>query len=268
MFQPKLLGSAYPVELPAFQGPLDLLLQLIEKQELEISQVSLLAVTDSYLKTIEKLEEIEPGALADFLLIASKLLYIKSRALLPQPRPDDEEESEEDAGDALVRQLMEYRQFKEIAALLKAREDLGLRAYVRTEALPKLEKRLDLSNLDLAKLQSALRKVLQRIPTDPPLPTVKTYPITLAQQIDNVRSIVREAIVKLGDKEVRRRGEASKVQIGFVELLSRGQSRMEVIVTFLAVLELIKQEELVAEQEGTFGEIVLVPVEKEGLNSS
>ncbi len=259
MLQPRLLGSAYPVELPAFQGPLDLLLQLIEKQELEISAVSLLAVTDSYLKTIEKLEEIEPGALADFLVIASKLIYIKSRSLLPQPRPD-EEEDEEDAGDALVRQLMEYRQFKEIAGLLKAREDLGLRAYVRTEPLPKLEKRLDLSNLDLAKLQSALRKVLQRIPTDPPLPTVKTYPITLAQQIENVRSIVREAIQEKLESWKSGKAEGEQVQIGFVDLLSRSQTRMEVIVTFLAVLELIKQEELSAEQEGTFGEIVLVPL--------
>lgn len=257
--QPRTLGSAYPIELPAFQGPIDLLLQLIEKQELEISQVSLVAVTDSYLKTIEQLEEIEPGALADFLVIASKLLYIKSRSLLPQPRPVDEEEDEEEAGDALVRQLLEYRQFKEIANLLKAREDLGLRAYVRTESLPKLEKRLDLSNLSLTKLQAALRKVLQRIPTDPPLPTVKTYPITLAQQIENVRSIVREMIAQ-AKPENQQSQPQTKVQISFVELLSRGQTRVEVIVTFLAVLELIKQEELSAEQAGTFGEIVLVPL--------
>ena len=263
-FQARTLGAAYPIELPTYQGPIDLLLQLIEKQELEITQVSLVAVTDSYLKTIEQLEEIEPGALADFLVIASKLLYIKSRSLLPQPRPVEEEEDEEEAGDALVRQLIEYRQFKEIANLLKAREDLGLRAYVRTEALPKLEKRLDLSNLSLAKLQSALRKVLQRIPTDPPLPTVKTYPITLAQQIENVRSMVREVI---DQHEAKQRGKwdeatTANLQIGFVELLSRGRTRMEVIVTFLAVLELIKQEELSAEQEGTFGEIVLVPLMK------
>lgn len=261
-FQPRTLGSAYPVELPAFQGPVDLLLQLIEKQELEITQVSLVAVTDSYLKTIEQLEEIEPGALADFLVIASKLLYIKSRSLLPQPRPPEEDEDEEEAGDALVRQLIEYRQFKEVANLLKAREDLGLRAYVRTESLPKLEKRLDLSNLSLAKLQAALRKVLQRIPTDPPLPTVKTYPITLAQQIDTVRKLVRDAVDQFsaGRSNSLADQASAKVQIGFIELLSRGQTRMEVIVTFLAVLELIKQEELVAEQNDTFGEIVLVPL--------
>ncbi|MFN8445813.1 MAG: segregation/condensation protein A [Caldilineaceae bacterium] len=260
--QPRTLGSAYPVELPAFQGPVDLLLQLIEKQELEITQVSLVAVTDSYLRTIEQLEEIEPGALADFLVIASKLIYLKSRSLLPQPRPPEEDEDEEEAGDALVRQLIEYRQFKEVANLLKAREDLGLRAYVRTEALPKLEKRLDLSNLSLTKLQAALRKVLQRIPTDPPLPTVKTYPITLAQQIDTVRKLVRDAVDQFS--AVRRSSQtdqdSTKVHIGFIELLSRSQTRMEVIVTFLAVLELIKQEELVAEQNDTFGEIVLVPL--------
>ena len=86
------MGAAYPVRLPLFEGPLDLLLHLIEREELSINEVSLVAVTDQYLKAIEMLEEIEPGALADFLVVAAKLLYIKSRTLLPKPRPAEEEE--------------------------------------------------------------------------------------------------------------------------------------------------------------------------------
>ena len=244
------LGAAYPVTLPAFEGPLDLLLSLIETEKLDISEISLVAVTDQYVRTIEQLEEIEPGALADFLVVASRLLFIKSRMLLPKPRPDDDEE-EEDAGDALVRQLIEYRRFKEVAAGLRTREEEGLRAYVRTAPGPDLERRLDLSDVDLNALQSALRRALARIPSDPPMPSVKTYTITVAEQIDNVRNYVAS---------VQRRGEAGKPKpVPFVELLSRNRTRIEVIVTFLAVLELIKQQELTAVQDETFGEIVLLP---------
>ena len=254
--QPDTLGSAYPVSLPAFQGPLDLLLHLIEREELDISEISLLAVTDQYLQTIELLEELEPGALADFLVVASRLVYIKSRALLPKPLPPDEE-GEEDSGAALIRQLIEYRRFKEVADQLRVREEDGLRLFVRTAPRPDLEKRLDLSDVDIEKLQRALRRALERIPSDPPMPRVKTYSITVAEQIDNVRSLI--------DSFQRNRAQhaGERVPVPFSELLSRSWSRMEVIVTFLAILELIKQHELLAVQTNTFGEIALLPQEPE-----
>ncbi|MCE7983047.1 MAG: hypothetical protein DYG89_17825 [Caldilinea sp. CFX5] len=245
------LGAAYAVSLPSFQGPLDLLLQLIEKEELDINAISLVAVTDQYLRTIATLEEIEPGALADFLVIASRLLYLKSLSLLP--KPSTVEEAEEESADALIKQLLEYRRFKQAAALLQEREAQGLRVYVRTAPKPELEKRLDLSNLDLNKLHNALRRVLQRIPSDPPMPRVKTYPITVAEQIEHVRTYVQERQQQTGSS-----GKAQPVT--FTELLTRGSTRLEVVVTFLAILELIKQRELSAEQESTFGEIILVPL--------
>ncbi|MEZ4866911.1 MAG: segregation/condensation protein A [Caldilineaceae bacterium] len=243
------LGSAYAVSLPVFQGPLDLLLQLIEKEELDISEVSLLAVTDQYVQTIATLEELEPGALADFLVIASRLLYMKSLSLLPKPHAADEED-EEGGADALIQQLLEYRRFKQAATLLQEREELGLRVYVRTAPQPELERRLDLSNVDLNRLQMALRRVLQRMPNEAPLPRVKTYPITVAEQIDNVRGLLQEA---------RQRSATDDVvgQLTFSELLGRGSTRVEVVVTFLAILELIKQRELAVEQEDVFGEIRL-----------
>lgn len=243
------LGSAYPVTLPAFQGPIDLLLQLIEKQELDISEISLVAVTDQYLQTLDQLREVEPSALADFLVVASRLLYIKSRSLLPQPRPP-EEASEEDSIDALLKQLLEYRQFKQVADALKAREELGLRAFTRTAPRPVVEKRLDLSNVDLEKLHAVLRKVLQRIPSDPPLPRVKTYSITVAEQIENVRSYIKA--------QLNEADPTAYTQISFTALLGRSWTRLEVIVTFLAVLELIKQREVEVIQDDIFGEILLV----------
>ena len=105
-------------------GPLDLLLHLIETQELDITAISLMTVTEQYLQTLAQLEEIEPGALADFLVVASRLLYIKSHHLLPKPRPPVEDE-EEAGGDTLVRQLLEYRRFKEVAGFLAGPGERG-----------------------------------------------------------------------------------------------------------------------------------------------
>lgn len=242
--QPHALGAAYPVTLPAFQGPLDLLLSLIEKEELDINAISLVAVTDQYLRTIEQMEQREPDALADFLVVASKLLYIKSRTLLPKPQPQAEGE-EEDPSDALLKQLLEYRRFKEVAAALHERETLGLRTYPRPTAPLPMEKQLDLSNVDVERLRAVLQRVLQRMPSDPPLPRVKSYSITVADQIDAVRSLLSRASV------------ARRAQIGFGDLLGRQSTRVEVIVTFLAVLELIKQQEVVVTQDDLFGEIVI-----------
>jgi segregation and condensation protein A len=253
------LGSAYAVTLPVFAGPLDLLLQLIEKNELEISAVSLVAVTDQYLKTIEALEAVDPGALADFLVVASRLLYIKSRSLLPQPRPAGEEDGgdEEDSADALVRQLLEYRQFKEIAAQLRQREEAGLRVYVRAAPPPELEKKLDMGGVTLEALHAALQRVLARVPEQHAVPRLRAYTITVAEQIEAVRALLRAAQVG-GDGAASDAPPAQPVR--FTALLRLGGTRLEVVVTFLAVLELIMQQEITAVQEGTFGEIVLMPV--------
>lgn len=256
-FHTSTLGSAYAVTLPVFQGPLELLLQLIEKNELEISAVSLVAVTDQYLQTIEALEAVDPGALADFLVVASRLLYIKSRSLLPQPRPPGEDaEDEEDSADALVRQLLEYRQFKEIAAQLRQREEAGLRVYVRAAPPPALDKKLDLDGVTLEALHAALQKVLARVPDEHAIPRVKTYPITVAEQIEAVRALLRAAQAPAPGAQAG----APAAPLRFTALLRLGGTRLEVVVTFLAVLELIKQQEITAVQEGTFGEILLLPV--------
>jgi segregation and condensation protein A len=233
--------------LPVFEGPLDLLLQLIERNELEISAVSLVAVTDQYLRTVEQLDEVDPGALADFLVIASRLLYIKSRSLLPLPRVADDEE-EEDAGDALVRQLIEYRLFKQAAAGLRSREESGLRAYVRTAPAPELERRLEQGEASVDDLTQALRRVLARMPKETVLPRVKTYDITVAEQIDYVRTFIQRATA------------SDPSGLRFTALLTLQATRLEVIVTFLAVLELIKQQEVAAVQDATFGEIMLMPL--------
>lgn len=236
-------GAGYTVQQPAFSGPLDLLLQMIEVRELDISLISLMGVTDQYLKTLNELEEIEPGALADFLVVASRLIYIKSYQLLPKPRPPVEEE-EEASGDLLLRQLLEYRRFKTAAAWLRGREASGLRVYVRTAPRPEVQRRLDMASVDLKALQRALRQGLQRLPVAPL--RVKSSPITVAERIEGVRAYLKAL---LGRAQV----------IRFEELMRRDTTRLEVVVTFLAVLELVRLHEIEVLQDEIFGTIRLRP---------
>jgi segregation and condensation protein A len=247
------LGAAYAVSLPVFEGPLDLLLHLIEQEKLDINEVSLVAVTDQYLKSIDELEELAPGALADFLVVASRLLYIKSMRLLP--KPPGGEGDEEETSDTLVRHLLEYRQFKRAASSLRSREDDGSRLFVRPATTVDLgalmPKEPEFGELDANLLQNALRKALERIPVTPPSPQLRPYTVTVAQRIESVRELLNRAQASDGNAR----------QLSFSGLLEASTSRIEIIVTFLAVLELVKQREVVAQQDATFGEIVLIVVE-------
>lgn len=229
----------YAVRLDSFEGPLDLLLQLIERAELDITAISLAMVTDQYLAYIRQLEEIHPDFLADFMVVAAKLILIKSRALLPRP-PLVEEDEEEDVGQDLVRQLEEYRRFKQAAGVLHEREAQGLRSYLR--AAPRLPKPRGLApgEVSLSDLLAALQRVLDSSPSVP----VNTVVSPLIVNIDDKIRVIEGAI-------------ASRQRVHFSGLLLRSGSRLEMIVTFLAVLELIKRGTLVAAQDQAFGEIYL-----------
>lgn len=238
-------GAGYPVSLPIFDGPIGLLLHLIEREELEITDVSLVAITEQYLRAIESMREIEPEALADFLVVAARLLYIKSRMLLPQP---EEEEEEEEQGEALVQQLLDYRRYREAAGELRLRASIGMRTAARV-APPQLERRMDLSALTIEGLAAAARKALLALPDSPAAPTVRAYAITVAERIEAIR------------ERIRSQANGHGRRLAFSGLLSESRSRLEIVVTFLAVLELVKRREIAAEQEETFGEIMLRRVE-------
>lgn len=231
----------YEVKLTVFQGPLDLLLHLIKREELDITKVSLSQVTDQYLEYISLLEELNAGALADFLVIAAKLLLIKSEMLLPRP-PGARGEEEEDIGDELARQLIEYKKFKEAALELRQREEMGLRAYVRVAPPPKLEKPLDLEGVSLADLVEAVRLALNVRPPTPSVSEVVTpFTVTVAEKM----ALIEERL------ERQRR-------VSFNHLLDQAASRLEIIVTFLAVLELVKLNGVEVQQERLFGEIFIL----------
>lgn len=214
-------------------------MQLIEKHELDITKVSLAQVTDQYLEYISLLHELEAAALADFLVIAAKLILIKSQMLLPQPPPVEEEE--EDVGDELVRQLIEYKKFKEAAQELRQREEMGLRVYVRVAPPPRLEPTLDLEGITLDDLLEAVQQALAVAPLVPSVSNmVAPITITIADKISQIEAALH------------RRGRVS-----FHRLLARAASRVEIIVAFLAVLELIKRQRVDVQQERAFGEIII-----------
>ncbi len=231
----------YIVHLEVFEGPMDLLLHLILREELPITAVSLAQVTEQYLDHLERLEQLKPDGIAEFLVMAARLLYIKSVALLPQVESDEEEE-EEDPGEALARQLREYKRFKERARFLKDLEDSGRRGYVRLAPPPSLEKRLDPEGLDVQLLMDAVYEVLAEL-DEPPRPVHSIAPllITVEGRMDTLLTLVPQV--------------GAVVQ--FKRFLGQSRTQVEVIVSLLAVLELIKQNEIRVEQEQLFGDILI-----------
>lgn len=239
--------ARYQIELPAFNGPLDLLLHLIERNELDITAISLVKVTAQYLDQVERLKEDKIDQLIDFLVIGARLVLIKSRALLPlPPAPPIGEEEVEDPAEALARQLRHYKQFKTAAAWLGRREEEGWRTYLRVAAPPKLEARLDLSGVTSVTLWQAMRNVLSR-----------TEQAAESLQIAQPRTITIE-----GQIQRLRTGLKERPRLNFRELLSLEPTGMELGVTLLAVLELIKRREVVAHQSVLFGPIEIMAAEE------
>lgn len=234
---------AYTVATPVYEGPLDLLLQLIEHAELDITKVALAQVTDQYLDHIRTVEENSPEEVSAFLVIAARLLQIKSEVLLP--RPPVREEGEEDPGEALARQLRAYKRYKEIALLLGERENQGLRTYLRLGPPPKVESVLDMSGIGLEDLWLAAREILSHQDDRPPLDTVVKAP----------RITIRDKI-RLISKRLQEKGNAT-----FRLLLGNQPSRLDVVVTFLAMLELVKRHFVSANQDQLFGDIEIVSSE-------
>ena len=238
--------NQYRVELPVFNGPLDLLLHLIERQELDITAVSLVQVTGQYLEQVRQLDEAQLEGLIDFISIGARLLLIKSRALLPRPPvlPGGDEE-EEDPTESLLRQLRDYKRFKTAAQWLDSRQRHGLRTYLRVAPPPRLEGRLDLSGVDGAVLLAALQAVLARTQTmEQSLSVARPRTLTIEEQLQHLRGRLS-------------RGRSFL----FNDVLVNPHDRTEVAVTLLALLELIKRREASAAQSYLFGPIEIVAAE-------
>ena len=235
-------SGRYVVQLPVFEGPLDLLLHLIEREELDITRVSLTLVTDQYLGYLRALEQLSVNDLADFVVVAARLLLIKSQALLPRPSPLSPSEGV-DAAEQLLEQLRAYRAFKEAARRLEERSATGLRSYVRLAPYPHLDTGIEhLEPVSLDSLLVAAHRALQvRSDTRSANDVVPPFSLTIEDQIELITQTLRE-----------------QARVSFSELLTSAYSRYEVVVTLLALLELVKQRRILAYQERVFGDIALL----------
>ena len=239
-----MLQTPYSISVPVFSGPLDLLLRLIEREELDITQVSLTQVTDQYLKQMTELRERRVEGLADFLVLAARLLLIKSQALLP--KPPEIGITEIDPGEELAKQLRMYKKFKDMSEWLDSRQLQGLRTFLRIAAPVVVAKTVDLSGVELYDLRVAMADVLSR-------PIEK--PRSVSELVGRPRITVRGSINKIA-ASLRRR-----IKVSFFALLKRGhanKTKTEIIATFLGILELARRNMVKAEQAEAFGDIDIV----------
>lgn len=231
----------YEVSLPAFSGPLDLLLRLIERSELDITAIALAEVADQYLAHVRTIAEPDPRALAEFVSLAARLLLIKSRALLPQPAVEPRAVPTADAdAEALAQQLREYRRYKQVAALLRAWHEEERRTFLR---LAPVRVELDLApppvNHSVAELVAALQRRMQlALPLDEPTVLSLGPRLTVAQVVADVRQRLERT-----------------AWFSFDDLFATVVRREDVIVAFWAVLELLKRRMIVIEQQELFGTI-------------
>lgn len=223
------------VKLEKFEGPLDLLLQLIENEELAITDVSLSEVTDQFFKYLTSLENDRSDELADFLVIATRLVYIKSRQLLPYLYPPEEE------GMSLADQLKFYKRYAEASKYVESLWLAGKMAYGRIEPPPVIQGFTAPLNAAAADLKNSFALLLKRIKPIDPLPQVKIDRTVSVQQ--KIKSIY-DALQKIK-------------QLQFKDVFGGATSRSEIIVSFLAILELLKQEKVSIEQPTAFNEFTI-----------
>ncbi|MCA9828909.1 MAG: segregation/condensation protein A [Dehalococcoidia bacterium] len=228
------------LHLPAFDGPLELLLHLIERNDLDITAISLVAVTDQYLAAIRTDDGFDPGALAEFVAIGAKLIYLKSRALLPRPPIDPALDEEEDVGQELIDLLNEYRRIATVTDILQERQDQGRRHHTRMAMAPLLPEGPGLDGVTVDLMRKIMLDVMRRRPSEPRA-VLPRHRSTLAQQI----AVLRDHLHRNG-------------RFSFREAISECVTRLDIVLSFLAVLELLKGGECDARQDVLWGDIEVV----------
>ena len=229
------------VQLEIFEGPLDLLLHLIKKNEVSVSDIPIATITEQYLAMLELMQTLNLDVAGEFLVMAATLIHIKSRMLLPPDESDLEEDEEGDPREELMRRLLDYQRFKDAAGELERREILKRDVFVRSPEPPDVAETVGFESVSLFDLISALRTVLDRLPKDS------------VHQVALETVSVREKMSLILD-ELHRKGK-----VLFQSLFEGAVSRLEVVVTFLAMLELVRIRAVKIWQEEAEGQIVLAP---------
>jgi segregation and condensation protein A len=235
------METDYKVKLEIFEGPLDLLLYLIKRDELDIYEISLERITRQYLEYLQAFKELNIDVAGEFVVMAANLIYLKSRSLLPvDQQPPDEEAEEDDPRWDLIRQLIEYKKFKEAAAQLQVRqleqEGMFVRPANGSDAFAAAPLRL--GEVGIFQLINAFQNVLKRVDAREDLQEIFGEHYTVSDKIEWI---------------LRRVGDG--VPLRFSELFASMASRVEIVVTFLAMLELIRLRQIRATQSDPFEEI-------------
>ena len=232
------MSQEYKVKLEVFEGPLDLLLYLIKKDEVDIYDISIERITGQYLEFMEAFKTLDLDVAGEFVVMAANLIYIKSRSLLPaHVQPPEEEAEEDDPRWDLIRQLVEYKKFKDAAARLGEREALQNSLYQRLPETADQPER-PLGEVSVFDLIHAFNNILKRITAREDLREIFEENFTVSDKIDLIMKMT-----------------ASDVPLKFTELFTSVASRTEIVVTFLALLELIRLKQLRCVQPEVFGEI-------------
>jgi len=232
------------VNLPVFEGPLDLLLYLIKREEVDIYEVELGRITDQYLSYLGELEKMDLEVAGEFLVVAANLVYLKSRTLLPvDQQPPEEEAEEEDPRWELIRQLVEYKKFKEAAESLETHAIEQEKVFYRQAGdRPKKPKaQPGLGKVEVIDLVRAFQQILQAAQERHGFREIYEDKYTVSEKIEYVLERI--------EKEKR---------VKFSTLFFETSTRGEIVVTFLAVLELIRLKQLQFEQGEVFGEIQIM----------
>ena len=234
------MESDYKVKLEIFEGPLDLLLYLIKRDEIDIYEISIEHITRQYLEYLQAFKELNIDLAGEFVAMAANLLYLKSRSLLPvDQQPPEEDAEEDDPRWELIRQLIEYKKFKEAAAQLHLRELEQERIFAREEgSSPPTEGLLRLGEVGIFQLINALQNVIKRVEARQDLQEIPGERFSVSEKIDTILQRV----------------EAGG-RIRFSDLFGAIVSRLEVVVTFIALLELIRLKQVRAIQKNIFDEI-------------
>ena len=234
---------SYKVKLDIFEGPLDLLLYLIKKSEIDIHNIPIAQITEQYLAYLELMEILDLNVAGEFLVMAATLMQIKSQMLLPPEVAPLEEQEEEDPREALVRQLLEYQRFKAAAqnlGELATRQQTFFRRPADGAVAAVVAGEEPFFEASLFDLLTAFSKVVKEIPKETFYQIIKES-FTVEEKVRFLRELLQQ-----------------QEQVTFQELFGAGRSKLELIATFLALLELIRQRFVAARQQGLFGGILLV----------
>ncbi len=241
-----MVDTDYKVQLEVFEGPLDLLLYLVKKDEVDIYDISIERITTQYLAYLETFAVLQIEVAGEFLVMAANLLYIKSRTLLPKDQQmADEEAEEDDPRWELIRQLIEYRKFKEAANHLRDQEDLQSALFPRAVSLdpahaPVIDENMLIGDVGIFDLINAFQRALKRLPAEEKPGEIHEEVFTVTDRINH--------LIRMVDRGV---------SMKFDELFNEASTRSELVVTFLAILELIRMKQFRVRQEEQFGEIWL-----------